>query len=89
MRKCSRKQKKMQVENGATEGQRRVCLPGGEVIVDARAELLRTSIEAGFQVVKAMLEEDVENLCGLRYCHQRSRKAFRWGETTGEVTLGG
>ena len=89
MRKYSRKQKKMRVKNGVAEGQRRVCLPGGEVIINARAELLETAVEAGFQVVKAMLEEDVENLCGFRYCHQRSRKAFRWGETTGEVTLGG
>ena len=55
MRKYSRKQKKMQVKNGVAEGQRRVCLPGGEVIINARAELLETAVEAGFQVVKAML----------------------------------
>ena len=40
------------------------------------------------QVVKAMLEEDVERLCGPRYCHQRGPGAFRWGGTTAEVTLG-
>ena len=96
MSKYSKKREKMQVKtcpcenrDGVAGGQRRVCLPGGEVIINARAELLETAVEAGFQVVKAMLEEDVENLCGFRYCHQRSRKAFRWGETTGEVTLGG
>ena len=39
-------------------------------------------------MVKAMLEEDGERLCGPRYCHQRGPGAFRWGGTTAEVTLG-
>ena len=38
----------MKTGDGAAEGQRRVCLPGGEVIINAQAELLEIAVEAGF-----------------------------------------
>ena len=50
MSKYSKKREKMQVKtcpcenrDGVAGGQRRVCLPGGEVIINAQAELLETA----------------------------------------------
>ena len=55
MSKYSKKREKMQVKtcpcenrDGVAGGQRRVCLPGGEVIINAQAELLEIAVEAGF-----------------------------------------
>jgi len=71
------------------EEERRVSLPGGEILVNARAELLELAISTGLQVMEAMFAEDVEYFCGPRYLHQQDRDASRWGKTGGEVTLWG
>jgi len=71
------------------ENVRRVSLPGGEILINARRELLELAITSGLQVMEAMFREDVEALCGPRYSHLIERDAFRWGRASGEVTLGG
>ncbi|HAV43368.1 TPA: hypothetical protein DCX15_05060 [bacterium] len=50
-------------------GKRRVALPGGEIWVDAHAELLGLSLATGLQVMDAMFREEVEAICGPRYQH--------------------
>ena len=80
-----RKQAKMRVIGEERSARVRV----GEVVVDAYRSLLDLSVQTGMLVMKHMLEEDVEQICGCRYRHQEGRKASRWGETDGEVALGG
>jgi hypothetical protein len=46
-------------------------------------------ISCGLQALEAMFKEDVESLCGPRYKHQEEKGCFRWGRTSGEVTVGG
>ncbi len=69
--------------------ERRVSLPEGKILINARAELLELAISSGLQVMEAMFKEDVEAICGPRYCHLIERDLFRWGRTNGEVALGG
>jgi transposase-like protein len=46
-------------------------------------------VDAGQQVLGAMMEQDREDLCGPRWKRDPSRKAGRSGTTRSEVTLGG
>lgn len=69
--------------------EKRISLPGGEILVNARAELLELAISTGLQVMETMFAENVEYLCGPRYLHQKDQDTFHWGKTGGEVTLGG
>jgi putative transposase len=46
-------------------------------------------IDAGQQVLAAMMEEDREDLCGPRWKRDPDRRAGRAGTTRSEVTLGG
>jgi putative transposase len=66
---------------------RRVQL--GEVLVQARTALREIVVGAGFQVLRAMLEEDRETLCGPRYQQADTRRAYRHGSEEAPVVLGG
>jgi transposase-like protein len=69
---------------------REVELPGGKLLVDTRAPLLDMLMTSGAQVMMAMLESDVAQLCGPSYHrHGVDGTASRWGETGGEVIVGG
>ena len=46
-------------------------------------------IDAGQQVLSAMMEQDREDLCGPRWKRDPERRAGRAGTTKSEVTLGG
>jgi len=46
-------------------------------------------VEAGKQVLEAMMEEDRERVCGARWGHDPERRAVRMGSVPGEITLGG
>jgi hypothetical protein len=71
------------------EDVRRIVLPSGEVVVNLKADFLEMGISCGLQALEAMFKEDVEALCGPRYKHQEEKGCFRWGRTSGEVTVGG
>src|SRR3954469_22508394 len=60
----------------------------GNVEVEARAHLREVLIQGGMAVVTAMLEEEVERLCGPRYSRLEG-VASRWGTASGEAVLGG
>jgi hypothetical protein len=64
-------------------------LPSGEVVVNLKADFLEMGISCGLQALEAMFKEDVEALCGPRYKHQEEKGCFRWGKTSGEITMGG
>jgi putative transposase len=61
----------------------------GEVLVQARTALREIVVEAGFQVLAAMLEEDRDVLCGPRYQQGEVRHAYRHGSEEAPVVLGG
>jgi hypothetical protein len=64
-----------------------------DLIVNGKAELrqglLELCIRSGFMAMAEMLHEKITALCGSRYEHGMDRQAYRWGETGGEVVLGG
>jgi hypothetical protein len=69
------------------EDTRRVMLPSGEVVVNLKADFLEIGISCGLQALEES-REDVEALCGPRCKHQEEKGCFRWGRTSGEVTVG-
>lgn len=60
----------------------------GSLEMEARARLRDVLISGGLAVATAMLEEEVERLCGPRYCRGEGL-ASRWGHGPGEAVLGG
>jgi len=61
-----------------------------EKLLDTAAGgLLNLSIELGFEVMRQMLELDVETLAGKKGKHNRERTAYRHGSEPTKVVLGG
>lgn len=86
MKNRSRKSQKMEVVRELAPRLRSVQV--GSVEVEARSQLRDVLIHGGLAVAIAMLDEEVEKLCGLRYS-RREGTANRWGHVPGEVVLGG
>jgi transposase-like protein len=63
-------------------------VPFGNLEVEARARLRDVLIHGGLAVATAMLEEEVERLCGPRYSRGEGLGS-RWGHGPGEAVLGG
>ena len=55
------------------------ALPLVEVWVDTKTALFELMVQAGLQVLDALLEEDRTALCGPRYAHHADRHASRAG----------
>lgn len=66
-----------------------VPLPLLEVLTDTRTAFFGLCLDAGQQVLRAMMEADRERLCGPKHVPNPARRAVRGGSTRGEVTLGG
>jgi len=61
-----------------------------EKLLDTAAGgLLNLSIELGFEVMRQMLELDVETLAGKKGKHNRERTAYRHGSEPTKVVVGG
>ena len=60
----------------------------GSLEVEARSQLRDFLIRGGLAVATAMLEDEVERLCGARYSRAEG-VASRWGHAPGEAVLGG
>lgn len=61
----------------------------GEIACDVKDGLLSLSVAVGMRVLKVMMENEVEQIAGLRGKHNPCRRAFRHGTEQGSVTLGG
>jgi putative transposase len=61
----------------------------GELIGAAREGLLALSVEVGLEVLRELLEAEVEEIVGPRGKHDPDRVAVRHGHEDGTVTLGG
>jgi putative transposase len=65
-------------------------LPLLDVLADTRTAFFGLCLDAGQQVLTAMMEHDREQLCsGPKNVPDPRRRAYRSGSTRGEVTLGG
>jgi len=64
-------------------------LPLLDVLADTRTAFFGLCLEAGQQVLHAMMEQDRAQLCGPKHVPNRTRRAVRGGSTRSEVTLGG
>jgi len=66
-----------------------VPLPLLDVLADTRTAFFGLCLDAGEQVLRTMMEQDRERLCGPKNVPDPDRRAYRHGRTPGEVTLGG
>ncbi len=66
-----------------------IALPLLGALTSTRNAFFELCIDAGRQVLGAMMEQDREDLCGPRWKRDFERKAGRAGTTRSEVTLGG
>jgi putative transposase len=61
----------------------------GELVGSAREGLLALSVGVGLGVLAELMEEEVDEVVGLKGKHDPERTAVRHGHEAGEVTLGG
>ena len=66
-----------------------VPLPLLDVLADTRTAFFGLCLDAGQQVLRTMMEQDREQLCGPKNVPNLARRAYRHGQAPGEVTLGG
>ena len=66
-----------------------VPLPLLDVLTETRTAFFGLCLDAGQQVLRTMMEQDREQLCGPKHVPNPTRRAVRGGSTRGEVTLGG
>jgi putative transposase len=61
----------------------------GQLVGAAKEGLLALSVEVGLGVLGELLEQEVDEIVGLKGKHNPDRAAVRHGHEDGEVTLGG
>ena len=66
-----------------------MVLPMSEILFDVAGAIEQTASEAGLRMMKALIDEEVEQLTGDRYRHQSQRQAIRWGKEEGHVIFAG
>lgn len=96
-RRTSRSKRKMQslpegavsVETADGQARFQMVLPMNLLLFDVAAEIERTASQAGLLMIKALIDEEVEQVAGQRYAHPPDRKAQRWGHEEGSVVFAG
>jgi transposase-like protein len=66
-----------------------MVLPMSEILFDVAGAIEQAASEAGLRMMKALIDEEVEQLTGDRYRHQSQRQAIRWGKEEGHVIFAG
>jgi transposase-like protein len=66
-----------------------VLLPILGILATVKGALYELVVSSGMGVLLAVLEQEREKLCGVRYQHDAGRAASRAGYADGEVVLGG
>ena len=66
-----------------------MILPMSEMLFDVAKTIEKTTSQAGLLMMKALIDEEVEQLAGERYRHNPDRKAIRWGNDEGHVIFAG
>ena len=96
-RKSNRSRRKMQelsgnavtVELADGKAAFQMILPMSEMLFDVAKAIEQTASHAGLLMMKALIDEEVEQLAGKRYRHQHDRKVIRWGNDEGHVIFAG
>lgn len=71
------------------EGEVQLSLPIPRLLGAMHGALESLAGEAGLLVMRALIDEEVEQLVGRRYEHGEGRSASRWGSEEGYVVFGG
>jgi len=66
-----------------------MVLPMSEILFDVAGAIEQTASEVGLRMMKALIDEEVEQITGDRYRHQPQRQAMRWGKEEGHVVFAG
>lgn len=74
---------------GVDEASVQLSLPIAEIIAGLHDTVESVAAEAGLLVMKALIDEEVEQLAGARYGHAAQRQAVRWGRADGYVVFAG
>ena len=96
-KKTSRSRRKLQkldknaVKVDIADGQAtfQMILPMNALMAEVAGSIEQMSSQAGLLMMKAMIDEEVEQLAGPRYTHNGQRLAFRWGSEEGSVIFAG
>jgi len=96
-RKTNRSRRKMQkltgqavtIELADGKAAFQMILPMSQMLFDVAKAIEQTASQAGLLMMKALIDEEVEQLAGQRYRHQPDRKAIRWGNDEGHVIFAG
>jgi transposase-like protein len=66
-----------------------MVLPMNPLRLDVAEAIEQTASQAGLLMMKALIDEEVEQVTGQRYTHQADRQATRWGHDEGHVIFAG
>ena len=66
-----------------------MVLPMSPLLSEVAGAIEQTAAQAGLLMMKALIDEEVEQIAGVRYEHQADRQATRWGHDEGHVIFGG
>ena len=66
-----------------------MVLPMNPLLLDVAGAIEQTASQAGLLMMKALVDEEVEQIAGQRYTHQTDRQATRWGHDEGHVIFAG
>jgi hypothetical protein len=92
-RKTRRSRRKMQdlqnqtvtVDVGDGRALFQMVLSLNPLLAEVAGAIERTASQAGLLMMKALIDEEVEQIAGGRYTHQTDRQATRWGHDEGHV----
>jgi len=62
-----------------------MVLPISPLLSEVAGAIEQTASQAGLLMMKALIDEEVEQIAGTRYGHQADRQATRWGHDEGHV----
>jgi putative transposase len=66
-----------------------MVLPMSPLLSEVAGAIEQTATQAGLLMMKALIDEEVEQIAGVRYGHQADRQATRWGHDEGHVIFCG
>ncbi len=66
-----------------------MVLPLNPLLLEVAGAMEQTASQAGLLMMKALIDEEVEQIAGGRYTHQADRQATRWGHDEGHVIFAG
>ena len=79
----------VKVDIGDGQATFQMILPMNALMAEVANSIEQMASQAGLLMMKAMIDEEVEQLADQRYVHNDQRLAFRWGSEEGHVIFSG